>query len=107
MLTLFFGSLEQHKFLVSGERIPTENFKLLKKLRLNLVMDIVADPLKIMGKIYDALNILPQKKSLKHVEVSVESLQRLSRSEYGYPIDTARVIMKIITVIASWENEVR
>jgi hypothetical protein len=69
-------------------------------------MDIVADPLKIMGKIYDALNILPQKKSLKHVEVSVESLQRLSRSEYGYPIDTARVIMKIITVIASWENEV-
>ena len=66
----------------------------------------IAESLKIMGKIYELLQSLSHKKSLKHVELSVESLQTLARIEYGFPIDTARVIIKIITVIANWENEV-
>ena len=52
----------------------------------------IAESLKIMGKIYELLQSLSHKKSLKHVELSVESLQTLARIEYGFPIDTARVL---------------
>lgn len=60
----------------------------------------------MMPKIYEVLDGLSDRISMRSLVAPIEILQVLTKSESLYPIDMGRVIFKLIIVISNWNSEV-